>query len=326
MRWIQDPRNTVVVAMLLQQLMLCTVLRVVHSFSLTAPSRTRTLSGKFIIARSSTSSPLRTVAEASITRRSETSLLKSSKSPIPAVATIPSNEFSRTISPEHILDHKSGRRSGDGRSNPMGMPVSISATDVECQALAERFDLKLVTSLDAHVVVRRHSSIRSGLEVEGRVLAALTRTCVRTNQDFPVQVELPIYAIVKPVPPRMGILQVQTTNYGDDDNSVSSSSRSEDKTNRGRDGAFVSFRTRSMVDDLDLMEIQRIASSDGSDDSDDGRLDDGDESSFLMEDEAIFPIGGQLDVGELVSQLFWLNLDPYPKKPGTDPVQRSITG
>ena len=50
------------------------------------------------------------------------------------------------------------------------------------------------------------------------------------------------------------------------------------------------------------------------------------EDDVLMEDESIYPIDGLLDVGELVSQLFWLKLDPYPKKPGTDPVQKSITG
>jgi len=33
-----------------------------------------------------------------------------------------------------------------------------------------------------------------------------------------------------------------------------------------------------------------------------------------------------LDMGELVSQTFWLNLDPYPKKPGSGPVEFTISG
>jgi hypothetical protein len=64
---------------------------------------------------------------------------------------------------------------------------------------------------------------------------------------------------------------------------------------------------------MDVMELQRMLQYDMSDDD-------------VMEDEAIFPLDGMLDIGELVAQLFWLKLDPYPKKPGTDPVQRSITG
>ena len=48
--------------------------------------------------------------------------------------------------------------------------------------------------------------------------------------------------------------------------------------------------------------------------------------AVLMEDEAIYSTESLLDVGELVSQLFWLQLDPYPKKPGSKPIQTSITG
>ena len=57
------------------------------------------------------------------------------------------------------------------------------------------------------------------------------------------------------------------------------------------------------------------------DDDDDDEL-----ADVLMEDQAIYPVGGQMDLGELVAQLFWLQLDPYPKKPGTQPVRRSISG
>ena len=47
----------------------------------------------------------------------------------------------------------------------------------------------------------------------------------------------------------------------------------------------------------------------------------------LVEDESIYSIdSGVLDVGELIAQSFWLQLDPFPKKPGTGPIEYEITG
>ena len=67
---------------------------------------------------------------------------------------------------------------------------------------------------------------------------------------------------------------------------------------------------------MDVLELQKLLQDDL-----------GNEEDVLMEDESIYSTtGGFLDVGELVAQLFWLELDPYPKKPGTGPIQRSITG
>ena len=73
---------------------------------------------------------------------------------------------------------------------------------------------------------------------------------------------------------------------------------------------------------MDLSELQGLledAENDGS-----GSIDPS--STTLMEDEAIYSTESLLDVGELISQLFWLQLDPYPKKGGSGPVQYSITG
>ena len=45
-------------------------------------------------------------------------------------------------------------------------------------------------------------------------------------------------------------------------------------------------------------------------------------AATIVEDLAIFSsVTGILDVGELIAQSFWLQLDPFPKKPGTRPVQ-----
>ena len=55
-------------------------------------------------------------------------------------------------------------------------------------------------------------------------------------------------------------------------------------------------------------------------------LQDFDIEEEVVEDENIFGTDGILDVGELVAQTFRLKLDPYPKKPGSEPVSYSITG
>lgn len=55
-------------------------------------------------------------------------------------------------------------------------------------------------------------------------------------------------------------------------------------------------------------------------------LQDYDLEEDIVEDENIFGHDGMLDVGELVAQTFRLKLDPYPKKPGSEPVSYSITG
>ena len=72
------------------------------------------------------------------------------------------------------------------------------------------------------------------------------------------------------------------------------------------------------LDTLDVFQLQQLLQDD--DDYDEELAD------VLMEDQAIYPVGGPMDVGELVSQLFWLQLDPYPKKPDSQPLQRSISG
>ena len=40
----------------------------------------------------------------------------------------------------------------------------------------------------------------SGVQVEGTVTARVTQTCVRTGEKFDVDVEFPLFAIVRPLP------------------------------------------------------------------------------------------------------------------------------
>ena len=222
---------------------------------------------------------------------------------------LPANEFSRTVPPDRIRATTSPniatRRGRDYQ-------LSISASDTECQALARRFDLAGVESLDADLVLRSEPSggNHGGVEVDGHIVASLTQTCVRTNQDFQVQLEFPFYAIVRPVIPLISLRKL-------DNDEVGSNNRDSIQQQQQRRGKSVSYRTSSSLDEVDLLEMQRMLQEDIALEQDD---------ASLMEDEAIYPKGGAIDVGELVSQLFWLNLDPYPKMPGTDPINTKISG
>jgi hypothetical protein len=72
---------------------------------------------------------------------------------------------------------------------------------------------------------------------------------------------------------------------------------------------------------MDVADLQSLLQDAEIDDTFDSSA-----AATLMEDEAIYSTTSLLDVGELISQLFWLQLDPYPRKEGSGPVQFSITG
>lgn len=204
-----------------------------------------------------------------------------------ASAVLPPNEFSRTVQPERILQTRRDYH------------MDLEANSNECEALAQRFDLSAISKLTASISLRpeRAGGARSsGMEVEGTILASVTQKCVRTNEDFAVDLEFPLYCIVRPVAPLSARLQ------GGSQESSAAVKRKD----------VASSKT---VSDLDVTELQRLLQQDIDDDED-----------VLMEDDAIYPLDGRLDVGELVAQLFWLQLDPYPKRPGSSPIQRSITG
>jgi len=77
-------------------------------------------------------------------------------------------------------------------------------------------------------------------------------------------------------------------------------------------------KTHNLSDIFDLQAA--IQEADLFEDDDLGAAD-------TVEDEGIYSLSSeQLDVGELIAQTFWLQLDPYPKKPGTDPVTWEISG
>lgn len=141
-------------------------------------------------------------------------------------------------------------------------------------------------------------------------MAKVTQTCVRTNEKFDVDLEFPVFAVVRPIAGVGG---------NDDDEDLSELEgyfeqelRSRKKGNKRKDKAVTTPERN--VNEMDMMELQRM-------------LQDFDVEDDVFEDENIYSsIDGKIDLGELVSQLFWLKLDPYPKKPGTYPIRTSITG
>jgi hypothetical protein len=209
------------------------------------------------------------------------------------------NEFSRPLNTDRILKTASGKQ----RRSYRDYQTIIEATPEECSQLAKRFELNHLESLkaDLSLSLPSHYNSRGGgaltVQVEGSILATLTQTCVRTNENFDVTVEFPMTVIVKPV----------SSNFESDDKEVDDAPQIKKKKTARNDRSF------------DVMELQQMIERQV------------DEYDFnveeIVEDEAIYSAAsGILDMGELVSQTFWLNLDPYPKKPGSGPVEFTISG
>lgn len=144
----------------------------------------------------------------------------------------------------------------------------------------------------------------TGVQVEGSVVAQVTQTCVRTNEKFDVDVEFPLFAIVRPL-----------DGSANDDDDLAELQGYFDEESRGRKKKKDKKvnAPEYNVNEMDMAKLQQM-------------LQDFDVEDDVIEDEAIYSTSGMIDLGELVSQLFWLKLDPYPKKPGTYPIRTSITG
>jgi hypothetical protein len=218
---------------------------------------------------------------------------------------LPDNEFSRKVQPERIL--KSRR----------DFVIDLEASESERAALAARFDLAEIGALHASVSLIPESSRGTGIQAHGSVTATVTQRCVRTGEAFQVDLEFPIEALIRPVRPLLSSISFEEEV---EDSKGMRESRSSQRSMRNN-GSRKSDRSSSF-DGMDLAELQGLledAENEGS-----GSIETS--SATLMEDEAIYSTESSLDVGELISQLFWLQLDPYPKKGGTGPVQFSITG
>ena len=223
----------------------------------------------------------------------------------------PENEFSRRYRTDTVLP--GGRTARDYK-------VSIEANEEERAALAERFRLSEIARLEANVVLRRDKSGSAydsdDIHMDGTVLATVTQKCVRTNEDFDVNLEFDVNAAVRPV---------QSTEANDDadmeeiERALASSGSGgggggKRRNKRGGSGKRdKTIRTDRSLDDVGMKALQDM-------------LQEFDVEEDVVEDEAVLGSDGYIDVGELVAQLFRLKLDPYPKKPGSKPINLSFSG
>jgi len=217
------------------------------------------------------------------------------------------NEFSRPYRTEIVL----GARRRE-------YATQISATPEELERLAKRFSLSKISKLDADIVLKRDQPVRGGggggmgdfVQVRGDVVASVTQTCVRTNEDFEVELEFNLAVIVRAcIVQGFNEIGGSTVEDMDDDLPKKVKETRKRKKRRGKN-----LGTNGQA--LDQMKMTEI----------EGLLQGADEDEEVVEDLAIFADDGILDAGELVAQSFRLKLDPYPKKPGTEPVSYSITG
>jgi len=169
------------------------------------------------------------------------------------------------------------------------------------------------------------------LEVEGTIASHLTQTCVRTNEQFEADVEFPIYALVKPMSMEALMkgdgMAYYNMNADEDSTSSSHNKKKNNKKKKKQKRAKLAQSSRQVHSLQDVFDLQAAIEASEAMESNDGGISRVDESAALVEDESIYSSEtGILDIGELVAQTFWLQLDPYPKKPGTGPIELEISG
>jgi hypothetical protein len=249
------------------------------------------------------------------------------------------NEFSRTLRTDRVLH--SHHRNAREQQHPREYELTVSADARERRALADRFELTHLTQLEATLTVRPAISslavtgsttttttgnvVVVPVEVEGTILAHLTQTCVRTNEPFEVDVEFPLYALVKPMSSFEALMK--DGDYLDYAESTNKNDKKKKKSSKKSNKAKLAQSTKQVYSLDDVVDLQAAIEASGAlrEDSRDSGFQA--LSSSLVEDEAIYSSKtGILDVGELVAQTFWLQLDPFPKKPGTGPIEMEISG
>jgi len=254
------------------------------------------------------------------------------------------NEFSRIINIDRIFSNRRRALNQSQRDHV----VTVKADEKERTALAERFDLKGISKLTAELNFRPAQDGLAELgyggsfpvEAEGMIEAQLTQTCVRTNEEFEVDVEIPVYAIIRPVESNYeklngGINTSTEKQIQEEEDVEESNNKGKKKNKKNKKKKDNSFHENKKVYNLDdifdlqtaLQEADSFSSGGGNSNNGSGGSDDEDGAADVVEDEGIYSLSSdQLDVGELIAQTFWLELDWYPKKPGTDPMEFEISG
>jgi len=216
------------------------------------------------------------------------------------------NEFSRPYRTDIVLGVR--RRE---------YATQISAEPEELEGLAKRFSLSRISKLEADIVLRTNQPIRGSggggrvddmIRAEVDIVASVTQTCVRTNEDFEIELDIHLAVLVRACEAQVyDTERGQTTEEMDVYNNNQKSKKKKRKRgkNLGTNG--------QVLNQMKMNEMQDF-------------LQDADSEIEIIEDLAIFGSDGILDAGELVAQSLRLKLNPFPKKPGTEPVTYSITG
>jgi hypothetical protein len=238
------------------------------------------------------------------------------------------NEFSRTIRVNKWFGIGGG---GPTNRRNKSMNVSVSATSSEREALAKRFRLSHISALSSEVVVQPavgDADDSGSIEAMGTITAQVTQTCVRTNEGFDVDLEFTFHTVLR----AMEALAASNDGAADDaENQLSDGElaaleaaaqldgggRQQRKKKGGggkqkRDKGVRGGQSSRDLDAMGMKELQNI-------------LQEYEVQDEIIEDESCFCTDGIVDVGEIVAQMFRSKLDPYPKKPGTDPVSFSFT-
>jgi len=141
---------------------------------------------------------------------------------------------------------------------------------------------------------------------------------VRTNEDFNVELELEFDIVATVRPPcsdaigRSAYVDAPGGTCLQDGEGIDSNHKRKRRRNRKEGVNHIDGELQGL-NEMNIEHVQDLRP-------------DYDLEDDLIEDEAVYTKDGILDIGELVTQLFRLKLDPFPKKPGTNPVWYSISG
>lgn len=235
------------------------------------------------------------------------------------------NEFSRTIRVNKWFG-VGGSSGGPNNRRNKSMNLSISATSSEREALATRFRLSNISALSAEVVVQPavgDSDDSGSIEASGTITAQVTQTCVRTNEGFDVDLEFTFHTVLRAMESVASSVAGVESQLSDGELAALEAAAQLDvggRQQRKRKGGGKQKRDKGVrggqssrdLDAMGMKELQNI-------------LQEYEVQDEIIEDESCFCTDGIVDVGEIVAQMFRSKLDPYPKKPGTDPVSYSFT-
>lgn len=244
----------------------------------------------------------------------------------PKNASTINNEFSRTI---RVSKWFSAGGGGSSRSNNRIMNLDLIASELERHALANRFRLSAISSLtaDLTVVPALHGNaldVGDCIEASGTVSSTLTQKCVRTNEDFEISIQFSFDTVLRAMKANKSSA-ASVDNNDEPELSEGELAALEAASTLGGGGR----RKKKGNKQKDVKGIRGGQSSKDLDGSGMKQLQDilmeYEVTDEIIEDEACFCTDGIVDCGEIVAQMFRSKLDPYPKKPGSDPVNYSFT-